>query len=60
MPPEQVISKFTAKSSACMLTSEECRNKINEKERRKPEALKQKEEWNVEHQSKQEEKQKIL
>ena len=60
MPPERVIPKFTAKSSAHVLTSEECRNKINEKEKKKAEALKQKEEWNVEHQRKQEEQWMIL
>ena len=44
MPPERVIPKFTAKSSARVLTSEECRKEINEKEKKKTEALKRKEE----------------
>ena len=42
------------------MTSEECRKEINEKERKKAEALKQKEERKIEHQRKQEEKRKIL
>ena len=60
MPSERVIPKFTAKSSARVLTSEECRKEINEKERKKAKALKQKEERKIEHQRKQEEKRKIL
>ena len=60
MPPERVIPKFTAKSSARVLTSIECRKEINERKRKKAEALKQKEERKLEHQRKQEEKRKIL
>ena len=60
MPPERAILKFTAKSSARVLTSEECRKEINEKEKKKTEALKRKEERKIEHQRKQKEKQKIL
>ena len=60
IPPDRVIPKFTKKSTARILTSEECRKEINEKERKKVEALRQKEERKVERQRKQEEKRKIL
>ena len=39
MPHERVIPKFTAKSSARVLTSEECRKEINEKEKKKNRSL---------------------
>ena len=52
MPHEWGSPKFTAKSSARVLTNEECRKEINEKGRKKAEALKQKKERKVKHQEK--------
>jgi hypothetical protein len=59
-PPEQKIPAIPSKSSARVLTSNECRKEISEKAKRKEEALRQKGERKINRQHKKEEKQKIL
>ena len=44
IPSEKVYAKVPQKSSARVLTSEECRMEINEKEKKKAEAMKRKRE----------------
>ena len=60
IPTDKVTPKLTLKSSARVLTAEECRKAINEKERKKAEVLREKEERKIERQNKKEEKQRIL
>ena len=59
-PPEKKNPQFMPKSCARVVTSEQCRLKINERERKKAEALKQKEERKMERQRKKELKLKEL
>lgn len=59
-PPERKNPQVLPKSCARVVTSEECRFEINEKERKKAEALKQKEERKMERQRKKESKLKQL
>jgi hypothetical protein len=60
IPPVTKKPTFTPKSTARIITSEECRHEINEKERKKAEALKEKEERKLEREKKREEKKKMI
>ena len=56
IPPVKKNPSFLPKTTARLLTSEECRQEINEKEKKKAEALRLKEERKVQRQQKHEEK----
>ena len=58
-PPMTKTPSFTPKSTARVVTSIECRHEINERERKKAEALKEKEERKLERERKKEEKKRL-
>ena len=58
LPPVTKNPSFLPKTTARVVTSEECRKEINEKERKKADALRMKEERKVQREQKREERQK--
>ncbi len=60
LPPVTKNPSFLPKSSARVITSEECRQEINEKARMREEAIKQKEERKAERLRKQDERKSKL
>ena len=60
LPPVTRKPTFVPRSTARVVTSEECRREINEKERKKLEAQKEKEERKLDRERKKEEKKKVM